>query len=315
MDGKIYRYAFLFCRFAEDLETRPDETLSSSGNEETSAQSPVSKRKEPESNPKLPEFFSMPRGPERALAELKFYDTEGKGIYQGDLAGDPRKSDIVEIPDNWKSVSQYIIGVAERNLDRVSGGKTQLVNGVRTQGQGRGRVVYNLGEKLVLKVAYQPEGMEDNFRESMLSGDPSFANVYDISRNPLGAWVVAEKLEPFDSEDAFKMMTGLSVIGLQAMKKVFRNRRRIQMDPNRFPAWFMPKVDFKGLTEYEVQEIKAPEAEKMVRDLFETRNAFDMFYPDLSNYQHWGISKVDGKIKTYDYGSSQEQIERQRGIR
>jgi len=161
----------------------------------------------------------------------------------------------------------------DHHLDPVSEGKDA--------GRGSGRIVYNLGDK-VIKLAHNDAGVYQNTMESRIaSRNDLLADVYEVG--PKNRWIVSEKVRPM-SPDEFAIRTGIppniTDKGNTSKIKTLKNE----------------ELDRLALR-YDMED----DAKELLKQMAGLHREFGTIVGDIINPEHWGISE-DGTVKLYDYG-------------
>ena len=154
------------------------------------------------------------------------------------------------------------------------------VSGGKNDGMGSGRIVYDLGDK-VLKFAFNQSGMYQNTMESRIaSRSPYFADVYDVG--PKNQWIISEKVIPLESGE-FSVITGIpEALTVGNAGKISKMTAQI----------------FNELViRYELED----DAQQFLKDIYKIHKDFGTIVGDTINPEHWGKAS-DGSLKLYDYG-------------
>ena len=168
-------------------------------------------------------------------------------------------------------------------------------------GNGSSRVVFDIDDETVLKLAKNKKGIEQNLEEIRLGTEPyfsSFPRIMNGSDEKNGLWIIAERVLPA-KEDDFEKVLGMpfSVINEFVWCIITGGRQGY-------------KDAYKDLSNDELyQKYESNEAViELFNDIYELYMGFDNNIVDLRAIRNWGLCLRNGKpaMVMLDVGLSED---------
>lgn len=163
-------------------------------------------------------------------------------------------------------------------------------------GSGTGRMVFEVSDELVLKVAKNEAGRRQNEVEFKLHNNDICASIHQHSSN--FDWCLMERVYPFD-ENTFNTLTGTTYLD----RMIWCEFKSIDN------GHFTPEINKRIEARY-VSMSKDGWLEKMEENMFSSKLvnlmlSHDLEAGDLVRYDSWGFTKTNPKNPVlFDYGLS-----------
>lgn len=176
-----------------------------------------------------------------------------------------------------------------KNIRSFSGRKKYAEQHLQQIGRGSSRVVYDLGDGKVLKLAYNPKGLAQNETEAGLMNDniSIIAKVFDADED--GLWVIMEKAEKMKPSQ-FKQFFGYNV---HTVDMFLNNYHALSKGRDKRHTWSLPEKTNEDLWENEY-----------ISDITQLSEWYDIVPTDFGRLANWGVVERDGtKVPVVvDYG-------------
>lgn len=171
-------------------------------------------------------------------------------------------------------------------------------------GYGSSRVVWQLDDDTVLKVAYNDSGIAQNLEEIRIakSGTLHFVpKILNGTDEKNGLWIVTQYVIPALKRDFGKLLR----INFNDIERlVVSVDARCQRDSSFFTAMFAAKTIDEVCRKYE----RNRGAVALINDLFRLKSEHNQYIGDLSRIENWGMALEKGKPRmvVLDSGFSEE---------
>jgi len=161
--------------------------------------------------------------------------------------------------------------------------------GLKLLGEGTARTVFLLNSTMVLKLAVNEAGREQNEMEARVKDCTSIKGVFAkiFKASPNYDWIVMERAKLLASDTAFKQQTGLDVGKLRAV----------------LTYWYAENMQSARHRQFEPPGYEQMLQNPFVKMLIQIMKECDMLPGDFAKVSSWGITK-DGRLVLIDYGLS-----------
>lgn len=165
---------------------------------------------------------------------------------------------------------------------------------------GSSRVVFDIDDETVLKLAKNRKGVEQNLEEIRLGTEPylsSFPKIMNGTDEKNGLWIIAERVLPATEKDFEKVLNVPFTIINEFVWCVIACGKR----------GYNKNAEDKRHELYELYENNY-ELIDLFNDIYELYMGFDNFIVDLRRIENWGMCLRDGSpsMVILDAGLSQE---------
>lgn len=165
-------------------------------------------------------------------------------------------------------------------------------------GAGSSRIVFDLGDNKVLKIAKNDGGIDQNNTETQIweasKGSSALARIYDYDKEE-GKWIVAERLKMLSDEE-FLSLTGVhpNIFSFVLDNYVAGDGKDsvvLSLEND-----YHPQENTKSLQNF----LKNPKAQVFMENVAKLIDIFGLDQGDIIPF-HFGLS-TDSHVKLYDYG-------------
>lgn len=192
-------------------------------------------------------------------------------------------------------------------------------------GKGSSRITFAYSGGKALKIALSEAGIEQNKEEVNIytknQGNEIVTKIFDF--DPHYKWVIAEIVKPFRYESEFKELLGitfglaysLATYGIDSVLKEKQDSLsywevRLEKNQDKYASRGIELniADYKRDIEEINKANNDPRIKKFIAGLNALHNNHGLATGDI-NLEHFGKT-VDGQVKFYDYGASDELVSR-----
>ena len=171
-------------------------------------------------------------------------------------------------------------------------------------GKGSSRLVYQIDDETVLKLAYNKKGIAQNSEEIKIASEGFIGcvpKIYNGSDEDNGLWVITQYVLPAKKED-FKNVLGMDFNDICNFAR-YTDRRH----DRRFGDAIMRNADNAVRCLYNRYE-NNEEVIEIFNDINELKASYDQMAVDFGGIRNWGLTRENGKEKLVilDTGFSEE---------